>query len=39
MALAAEESKAESSTAAFPKLFIFREVGMKVSFVTMSGPP
>jgi hypothetical protein len=31
-------AKAEYSTAAFPKLFKFREVGTQVSLVTMSRP-
>jgi hypothetical protein len=36
---AAEESKkARCSSAAFPKLFIFREGGMQVPLVTMSCP-
>jgi hypothetical protein len=30
--------KAKCSTAAFPKLFTFREVGKKVSIVTISRP-
>jgi hypothetical protein len=30
--------KAKCSTAAFPKLFTFREEGMQVSLVTMSCP-
>jgi hypothetical protein len=38
MALATEESKARYSTAAFPNLFKFREVGTLVFLVTMSGP-
>jgi hypothetical protein len=39
MVPAAEESKkARCSTAAFPKLFTFREVGTQVSPVTMSRP-
>jgi hypothetical protein len=39
MVLATEESeKATCSTAAFPNLFTFREVGMQVSLVTMSQP-
>jgi hypothetical protein len=33
-----EREKAKRSTAAFPKLFTFREVGMQVSLVTMSCP-
>jgi hypothetical protein len=36
MAPATEESEAECSTATFPKLFTFREVGMQVSPGTMS---
>jgi hypothetical protein len=35
---AVEESKAECSTAAFPKLFKFREAGRQFSLVTMSHP-
>jgi hypothetical protein len=38
IAPAAEESEAECSTAVFPKLFTFREVGTQVSPVTMSHP-
>jgi hypothetical protein len=39
MAPAAEQSeKAECSTAAFPKLLTFREVGMQISVVIMSRP-
>jgi hypothetical protein len=39
MASATEETKRQKcSTAAFPKLFTFREVGMQVSLVTMSRP-
>jgi hypothetical protein len=38
-ASAAEENKkAKCRTAAFPKLFTFREVGTQVSLVMMSGP-
>jgi hypothetical protein len=33
-----DSEKAKCSTAAFPKLFKFREVGMQVSLVTMSHP-
>jgi hypothetical protein len=33
---ATEKSEAECSTAAFPKLFTFREVGTQVSLVTVS---
>jgi hypothetical protein len=35
---ASEENEAKCSTAAFPKLFMFREVGSQVSLVTMSCP-
>jgi hypothetical protein len=39
MAPAAEEhQKARCSTDDFPKMFIFREVGMQVSLVTMPCP-
>jgi hypothetical protein len=38
MTKAMEDSEAECSTAAFPKLFMFREAGMQVSLVTMSHP-
>jgi hypothetical protein len=38
MAPASEESKAECSSAAFPKLFRFREAGRQVSLVTMPCP-
>jgi hypothetical protein len=34
---AAESEKAICSTAAFSKLFVFREAGMQVSLVTVSG--
>jgi hypothetical protein len=33
-----EGEKAKCRTAAFPKLFKFRELGMQVSLVTMSRP-
>jgi hypothetical protein len=38
MAPAAEGGKAKHSTAAFPKLFTFREVGEQVSLVVLSHP-
>jgi hypothetical protein len=36
--VAKESEKAKCSTAAFPKLFMFREIGTQVSLVPMSRP-